>query len=180
MERSGDGIAGTGRTRRRRSGGLLLALVVLAPMGLLMLPTTLLLLPGLVPTMVAFVVDRDLNKSATISVGAMNICGIMPFLIQLWKQGHSSDMSFTLLSQPGTWLVMYGAAAIGWAIYFMVPPMVAGFGASRDRARIRELAATRAMLVDDWGPEVAGLRKAKEEPAATEMPEEEAAGEDRP
>lgn len=144
-----------GKSPKRRSGSLLAALILVLPLGLLVLPTTLLLIAGLIPTMVALVVDRDPDKSAALTVGAMNFCGIMPYCIRLWQGGHTTDVSFLLLSQSTTWLVMYGAAGMGWLIYFTVPRLVAGFNISRYQARIRQLDAARAELVQDWGPEIA-------------------------
>ncbi|MFM2044651.1 MAG: hypothetical protein RLY86_3227 [Pseudomonadota bacterium] len=141
---------------RRRSGGLLIFLVLVLPFGLLVLPTTVMLLAGLIPTVVAYIVDRDPDKPACLSVAAMNLCGIMPFLIKLWREGHTADLAFGLLAQPTTWLVMYGAAGIGWGIYYLVPPIVTGLSVSRDEATIRQLEEQRALLVKDWGPEVAG------------------------
>lgn len=159
----------------RRSGGLLLALVLVLPLGLLVLPTTLLLAAGLIPTLVALIVDRDPDKSAALTVGAMNFCGTMPFCIRLWQEGHTADLAFRMLANPTTWLLAYSAAAGGWLIYFTVPRVVAGFSVSRDQARIRELDAKRAELVRDWGPEVAGQPKEEAPEAADESTEAPAA-----
>lgn len=158
MSMRGDST-GYGQAAGRRAGGLLLILALLLPFGLLVLPTTLLLLAGMIPTLVALVVDRDPDKSATLTVGALNFCGIMPFCIRLWQDGHTAELSFRMLANPTTWLLAYSAAAAGWLIYFMVPRVVAGFSISRDQARIRDLEAARTDLVRDWGPDVTGQPK---------------------
>jgi len=129
---------------------------MLLPLAALVMPTTLLLLAGLIPTVVAFIIDRDPDKSAPLTVGAMNFCGIMPFCIKLWQGGHTIDLTLRLLSQPGNWLVMYGAAAFGWLLYYGIPPLVVNAMVMREQQKIRELEQARAALVADWGPEIAG------------------------
>lgn len=146
----------------------LVLLLVMLPMGLLILPTTLLVLAGMVPTIVAYIVDRNDDKAASMTVGSINLCGIMPFLIQLWQHGHNLGYSLGLLSQPVTWLVMYSAAGMGWVLYFAIPPVIAGWSASRDEGRVRQLESKREALVEVWGPEVAEALKAPPDTAGEE------------
>ncbi|MFC7333223.1 hypothetical protein [Rhodocista pekingensis] len=152
MRRDTDRYAG----ERRGGGGLLLLLALILPFGLVVMPTTILMLAALVPTLVAYVVDRDPEKSAPLTVGAMNLCGVMPFAIRLWQDGHTIELTMRMLADPYTWLVMYGGAAIGWLLYFGIPPLVAGAVVMRDGTRIREMEEQRRLLVEEWGPEVAG------------------------
>lgn len=147
----------SGSTTRRDAAGGIALLLVLLPLGIVVLPTTVLMGVGLIPTLVAAVVDRDPEKSAALTVGAMNLCGVMPFAIELWQSGHLLEQSLGLLATPYTWLVMYGAAAIGWGFYFAIPPLVAGFVTMRDEDKARRLEQDRDALVEEWGPEVAGL-----------------------
>lgn len=141
---------------KRGSGGLWLTLVLVIPLGLFVLPSTVLLLAGLIPTIVAYVVDKDPDKSAALTVGSMNLTGIAPFLVRLWQAGHTLDGTARLLADPFTWMVMFGAAAIGWLMYFFIPMGVAMVEQARSGSRIREMEAERAGLVADWGPEVMG------------------------
>lgn len=145
----------SGRRRSgRRSGALLLAAATLIPAGLIVLPTTILIVAGMLPTIVAFIIDRDPEKSAPITVGAMNFCGVMPFAIQLWEGGHSMPVVMGLLSAPVTWFLMYGAAGIGWLLYYGLPPIIAAAVVFRDEVRMRDLDAQRRELVEEWGPDV--------------------------
>ena len=56
----------------------------------LFLPSTMILLAGMMPTIAANVVDKTRQKSRTISVGMMNLAGCMPFLLELWMSSSSS------------------------------------------------------------------------------------------
>jgi hypothetical protein len=134
----------------------LLGLLAFVPLGALMLPTTIMVVVGMIPTIVAFVIDRDPEKSAGMTVGSMNLCGVMPFLISLWQGGHTIDLAVQTLLHPFPYMMMYGAAAVGWLLYYGIPPMVAGGLAMRDTARSRDLDKKREALVEEWGFEVTG------------------------
>ena len=135
-------------------GGLFTFLILAAPAGVFAMPTALLFLVGLIPTFVAYIADRDPDKTAAMTVAPLNICGVLPFTMEMWKHQHTMQAAFQALGNPLTWLVMYGAAAIGWAIYFMVPPVVTNFEVMRAQARVQSLNGRRKDLVEEWGPDV--------------------------
>lgn len=151
-------MSASGKRPSRRGGGgsALLLLLLLAPAGLMMMPTSVLVLAGLAPTFVAYLIDRDPEKSAALTVGAMNLCGVAPFVVRLWQRGHEMGMTLRMLADPGTWLVMFGAAAIGWLLYFFIPQIVAAVMSLRSQSKIKELEERRSLLVADWGAEVMG------------------------
>ncbi|HSK39212.1 MAG TPA: hypothetical protein VK943_05550 [Arenibaculum sp.] len=144
--------------RRAKKGGAsgTVALVLLLPLVMLFMPTALLMAVGLVPTMVAFIVDRDPDKTAPMTVGAMNFVGVMAFAISLWRTGNTLDGALALLADPFTWLGMYGAAGVGWALYHGIPPAVAMWIAVRAQAKITRIEGRQDELVEEWGPEVSG------------------------
>ncbi|MGH7124016.1 MAG: hypothetical protein ACREFI_06555, partial [Stellaceae bacterium] len=81
------------------------------------LPLCILLMSGLVPTMVAAVVDRYRARYLTRAVGFMNLAGLTPLVVQLWTNGLTMDAVAAALSRPINWLMMYGAAGIGWVLF---------------------------------------------------------------
>ncbi len=147
--------SGPAPRRRRGAGGLLIVFLFALPGAALFLPTTLLVMVGLVPTLVALIVDRDAEKFAAITVGPVNFCGVLPAALALWQGAHSVDRAMTILAEPAYWLVMYGAAAAGWLIYFSVPPAVGAYLAHRNEVEIERLTEHQERLVEEWGPEVA-------------------------
>lgn len=141
---------------KRKKKSLWTFLLLLLPAGLVVLPTTILFGLGMIPTMVAYVVDRDPEKPAPITVGGLNFCGCLPYAIDLWKHGGGISAALKVFSDPMAWLVMYGAAAVGWAFYYGIPPAVANAEVMRSERRIDALKQRKVGLVQEWGPDVAG------------------------
>lgn len=143
-----------------KSGGglvksIITACVILVPLGTVALPTAILFVIGLVPTVVALLVDKNREKYAAISVGSLNFCGVMPAAFELWRSGHSLGLTFHLLAEPLYWLSMFGGAALGWMIHLTVPSIVAASIAVKTRGEIADHKRAQEKLREEWGPDVA-------------------------
>lgn len=121
----------------------------------LFFPTTVLFCGGLLPTLIAALVDDRPQKTAWLTVGAMNFAGIVPAWFDLWHAGHTLKAAFDILSDPKTIIVAYTAAAIGWAIFFQVPKIIIAFMIRRAEARMREIEKRKRELLRKWGNEIA-------------------------
>lgn len=119
-------------------------------------PSTVLFCGGMLPTLVAALIDNRPQKTAWITVGAMNFAGFLPSWFQLWQSGHRLDQALNLLMQPETLAVSYGGAAVGWVLYHQIPPFVASILARRGDRRLRDIEKRHRELVRKWGDEVAG------------------------
>lgn len=116
---------------------------------------TLLICAGLLPTLVALFTDTDPDKSSTATIGFMNLAGVLPFLVDLWKKGQTMDVAIVILREPRTWLIMFGAAAIGHLLLFIIPPIMTSMTISRMESRLSSLKEGLEQLRAIWGPEVA-------------------------
>jgi hypothetical protein len=150
--------AATRKAAAKKQGGGSIGLwilgILLMILGILLLPSTILLLAGMVPTMVAILTDLDSRKPAAMSVGAVNLCGVLPFEIALWRGGQTMPHAMQLLTDIETLAAMYGAAALGSVIYYAVPPVVGGLIAYRSQMRVHELERRQAALREAWGGDV--------------------------
>ena len=157
---------GTARSRqtprRARAGnGPLLTLVVIFIMAVAMtaLPLAILLLVGTLPTWVAGFVDRHRRYYLARTVGAINLAGVMPGVLRMWEQGITFSNLQMVIGSPYSWLVMYGAAAFGWLLYFCVPPVVGMIVEVRIEDTKRRLEARAKALIEEWGEEVTGRKR---------------------
>lgn len=138
-------------------------ILIIGGIAVFTLPTVLILGIGMLPTMAALISDRRKEKYATLCVGCMNFVGVLPFMIKLWTEDHSYNNAFKVIGDPFTWLVMFGAAALGWAIYYVAPGIVGMFIGLRTEQRVQRLRRRQRDLVEEWGPGVAGGRRDGEE-----------------
>jgi hypothetical protein len=142
----------------RKKGGKLkfILFMILAGAAMpFMLASILLVLAGLAPTYVAFATDDDPEKTGATSVCAMNLAGIFPFLIDLWIKGQTPGNALRILSDPNSWLIILGAAAVGQLIIYTVPQAIATLSLTHADGRAKALRKNLDMLKESWGPEVA-------------------------
>jgi hypothetical protein len=137
----------------KRSKFLLYTLIVV-PIGAMIIPTVVVLSVALVPTAVAFIMERKKGFYGGITVGALNLAGTTPYLTDLWFKGHTVDAAIGIITSVLAWAAFYGAAAVGWAIYAITPNLVSSFMAMTAGRQITTLRARQRELVQTWGPDV--------------------------
>ncbi len=119
-------------------------------------PSTILLGACMLPTYVAALTDNFRQKTAAVTVGAMNLVACFPAWLSLWKMGHQIDDAITLLMLPETMLYAYFGAAIGWLINFYVPLFISSVAAKKSERRINDIDKLCQELVRRWGKDVTG------------------------
>lgn len=164
-QRAGQGGGGRKGGKGGKGGAIWLFLVIGAPLVLFFAPTALILVTGMIPTAVAYAADRSKEKLSAITVGAINLCGVMPFLFSLWHKGHTLSNALHTIGDPVVLLVMYTASAAGWGFYYAIPPAIANVQVMRAEMIIQGLRKTQVELVEEWGPEVSGVEEEEKAPA---------------
>ncbi|MFH1158618.1 MAG: hypothetical protein V1721_07035 [Pseudomonadota bacterium] len=121
---------------------------------LVFLPSTIVFSICMIPALVAAIVDNHQQKTAWLTVGAMNLAGTVPVWFSLWDMGHTVPAAFQLISTPGTIILSYGGAVVGWIIYYNVTPFVAAIVLGKNEARYRAVERRQKELIEKWGEEV--------------------------
>ena len=148
--------------KKRIGGNMTWVLVVAVTLFVIALPTMVLLLFGMLPSMVALIIDRSKGKSAAFTVGAVNFIGVFPYIMDLWKGGNTLDQALEMLD-IFTMLVMYSAAAMGWLLFMSAPAVISSFVLVLQQRKIASLRKQQKSLIEEWGPDVAALTEGFDE-----------------
>ncbi len=131
-------------------------LIVSMIAGVMFAAVSVIMVVGMVPTIVAGVVDRTKGKVRTLTVGAMNFAGCAPFMIEVFKSGNNISTAITYILQPRTIVVMYFAAGMGYLIDWAMTGIVSSIMVQKAKKRIKDIQKQQKDLVERWGPEVTG------------------------
>ncbi len=165
----------TVRRRTRLSMPALIGLVVVFLLfTIIALPTMSVLFVGMIPTLVSYIVDLTPGRYAFRCVVSMNFAGVAPFLRLLWSDGHDMSSAMGIIGDPFSWLVIYGAAAFGWALFFSVPGVVSAVQTLNAERRVNTLRFRQNALAEEWGTAITGENWKPHE--ILEQPEPAAAG----
>lgn len=141
----------------KKKGGMgFLIPPVLGLAAIFFLPATLVIVCGMLPAAVIFLTDRSQGKNMAVAVGALNLTGVVNILIILAQKGLTLDYAMQILREPSNWLVMWGGAGIGYALFSFIPPVVAQVLAFMADYKIQKLKANQVELAKIWGDKVKG------------------------
>jgi hypothetical protein len=144
------------KTSKKMTLGGRLLVAVLGVAAVIFLPTTILLVAGMLPTIVARVIDRSPERLKAVTVGCMNFAGCFPFWFEMVQTGHKVDNSLAILTDPLTIVVIYSCAVIGYLIEWICTIIVSGLMVQRGKARLELIKKTQEDFTTRWGPEVSG------------------------
>ncbi len=142
----------------KSSGGgrsKLIAYILAPPVLFIAYPTVILALGGMLPTLVAYIIDQRGERYAARTVGYMNVSGVLVVAIEMWAGDHTWRKALDLLADPINWLIMFGTAALGWALYFALPPMVKAYLKVSNELRMKQFRKEQERLINEWGKSVA-------------------------
>ncbi len=154
---------GKAKKRKKMSWKEQVFLLFLFITAVVFVPTTIMLTIGMLPTIVASFVDRSKERMMGLTVGAMNLAGCTPFVLQLWTGTHSVAGTMEIIGRPLTLMVMYFAAAVGYMIEWSMTGMVVIFMTEKAKSRLEDIDRQHQDLVRRWGPEVTGTIKLGED-----------------
>ena len=138
------------------NGKLIGTALILLPAIAVLMPSCIVLMVMMAPTIVIYALDRTREKYFAITVGLLNVCGAMPAEVHLWQRGQTYDAAFDIVGDPFYWLMAYGAASVGWVIYLGLPPIFSHYYGITSHSRLLNHMHKQEALVQSWGEVVAG------------------------
>lgn len=111
---------------------------------------------GMMPTIVILLLSSEENRIRAAIIGALNFAGCFPFLLDIARGGHLVSHAFELISDPLTIVIIYSAAAIGYAIEWAVSGIASNILYERASIRYRALVKKQQEMVELWGESVTG------------------------
>lgn len=117
---------------------------------------SIILFIGMVPTIVCAIVDRTQGKIKTLTIGAMNLAGCVPFVVEVFLRGNNIETAINYIIQPRTIVVMYFAAAIGYLIDWAMTGIVSTIMVQKYKKRLKTIEQEKLVLTERWGLEVSG------------------------
>ena len=120
-------------------------------------PTMVIAFFGMLPTIVARLVDRSAGKSATFCVGSINFIGVFPYIVKLWGIDNTFHGAFSITTDLVAMMVMYAAAAFGWLVYMALPSLISSFVLVMQQRKVAQLRGEQKLLIEEWGATVAAI-----------------------
>ncbi|MBK8157443.1 MAG: hypothetical protein IPK59_01040 [Rhodospirillaceae bacterium] len=134
--------------------GLIVPVVLI---GLIFMPSAAVVCAGMLPTLVARLVDSSPGRRLSITVGSLNLVGCLYFLNSIWAAGHSvGDIQIVLADSYG-WLAALSGAGAGWVIFGAMPAIIGKIAETQTALRLRRITGDQERLVKEWGETVRGV-----------------------
>jgi len=144
-------------TRARGRNTLTWVLLVGTLLAFIAGPTMVILFFGLLPSLVAYIIDRSTGKSATFCVAGMNIIGVFPYIITLWSTDNTFSEALAISTDIFSMLVMYASASFGWVIFLGLPTLISSFVLIMQQRKVAQLRGVQKDLIEEWSADVADL-----------------------
>lgn len=148
-----------GKKKRGKGDGLGIAgtllLIAIILVGIIFLPTSMLLFVGMFPSLIAALNSGRKGARAS-TVTAMNLAGCIPFVFKLWSGENNFEASVHIITNPNSLAVIYMAAAFGYMIDWVVTGFVSSFLYQKGVTRMEAIKKRQKVLVEQWGDDVSG------------------------
>jgi hypothetical protein len=120
------------------------------------LPSVVILAVGMIPTIVAYIIDLTPGRYAARCVAGLNIAGVVPFLNRLWTSTNDMAAAIDIVTDVYAWLAFYAASGVGWLLFSSLPSIVASFKTYSARRHANALRGRLEELREEWGEEISG------------------------
>ena len=109
---------------------------------------------GMLPCIVAYYMDVTKHHYTFKTVFAANLAGMMPFITKIIVAGPSSAQLQEIMGNSTTWIMIYGAALIGWLLILVCPMLAQALVAGMHQTQFSRYDWLQKKLESEWGAEV--------------------------
>lgn len=128
--------------------------LLIAAAVVLLQQTIIMVVIGMLPAIVAYIVDDTRSRAWSKVVTACNMAGMLPFVVDLYfVSGNSTVAMQQQMSSLFMWMVVYGSAGIAWVLIWGMPKVALFFYRIFHAYRIDEHKKALRKLRREWGME---------------------------
>jgi hypothetical protein len=104
----------------------------------------------LAPAIACFAADMEQGRGATRSVAIACVAGALSPAWHLWLAGNAFGVAITLLCDPLTLVLAWGAGACAWALCQVVPALLQSLWSVRETLRTHKIEAEMKRIREEW------------------------------
>ncbi|MBP3346598.1 MAG: hypothetical protein J6L86_06195 [Alphaproteobacteria bacterium] len=119
---------------------------------IIMLPFTIILLIGLLPTITLLITDPK-NSPKLVTIGCFNMAGVFIYLLHVINH-YSMDGAIDIVRDVFNLIIMLGSAGIGLILYCELPNLFIFFSKISAGKRMNVIDKKLADMAEEWGQEV--------------------------
>ncbi|NDF12473.1 MAG: hypothetical protein EB060_06655 [Proteobacteria bacterium] len=109
---------------------------------------------GLLPGIVAYILDRRKGKAASRTIMGFNLAGLLPQVISVLTSPSPNALAREMMSNPFTWFWVYLFACFGWVVIHLVPQIAYLFLSLKAEYTVKRMRSQQEKLIKEWGEEI--------------------------
>lgn len=109
---------------------------------------------AMLPSIVTYYLDQSKGRFTFKTIFYCNISGLMPFLADLLRYGPGGGNLDAVMNAPSTWIIIYGAAAMGMLLISITPQIARMLIGSLHNTQVSRLQRSQEKILQEWGREV--------------------------
>ncbi len=114
---------------------------------------------GILPSIVSYYIDATRSNLSFQTVFTCNLAGVLPFMADMLKAGGSNAAVQEIIANSVNWLIVYGAAGMGWLLVMVAPMLSQILINAMHQRQIGRLERHQRILVEEWGSELEAYLK---------------------
>jgi hypothetical protein len=164
MAKKGKAAKADNENTKKRSNRTIIWLIIVSVFMVAFLRTGFIFfILAILPSVVAFYIDRSYTRSTFHTVFACNLSGALPFLARILKNGAAQAEIQVVMSDPLNWMIIYASAGFGWLLVYAAPTFAQGFINMLHQNQIRRLDRMQRRIINEWGKEVDSYNATQDE-----------------